>query len=45
MASIPASGTRRRAAILVVDDEEIMREILEVLLTREGYHVRLASSG
>ncbi len=32
------------AAILVIDDEEIMREILEALLTREGYTVRLASS-
>src|ERR671924_217723 len=36
---------RRSGSILVVDDEEIMREILEALLTREGYHVRLASSG
>ena len=36
---------RRNATILVVDDEEIMREILEALLTREGYHVRLAASG
>jgi two-component system response regulator PilR (NtrC family) len=33
-----------RATILVIDDEEIMREILEALLTREGYQVRLASS-
>jgi DNA-binding NtrC family response regulator len=32
------------ASILVIDDEEIMREILEALLTREGYSVRLASS-
>src|SRR5262245_26922721 len=32
-------------SILVIDDEEIMREILETLLTREGYEVRLASSG
>ena len=32
------------AAILVIDDEEIMREILEALLTREGYSVRLAAS-
>jgi len=32
------------ASILVVDDEEIMREILETLLTREGYQVRLAAS-
>src|SRR6202022_4195777 len=37
--------TSRKGAILVVDDEEIMREILETLLTREGYEVRLASSG
>src|SRR5215210_4490882 len=36
---------RRTGSILVIDDEEIMREILEALLTREGYHVRLASSG
>ena len=40
-----ASTVRRSASILVVDDEEIMREILEALLTREGYQVRLASSG
>src|SRR5215475_15476658 len=37
--------TTRRGTILVIDDEEIMREILETLLTREGYDVRLASSG
>ena len=35
----------RNGSILVIDDEEIMREILEALLTREGYSVRLASSG
>ena len=35
----------RQGTILVVDDEEIMREILEALLTREGYQVRLASNG
>jgi two-component system, NtrC family, response regulator PilR len=35
----------RNGTILVIDDEEIMREILETLLTREGYDVRLASSG
>jgi two-component system response regulator PilR (NtrC family) len=34
----------RNASILVIDDEEIMREILDALLTREGYHVRLAAS-
>ena len=35
----------RYGNVLIVDDEEIMREILETLLTREGYQVRLASSG
>src|ERR1700752_749557 len=37
--------TTRSGTILVVDDEEIMREILETLLTREGYEVRVALSG
>ena len=37
--------TTRKGTILVVDDEEIMRDILETLLTREGYEVKLASSG
>ena len=36
---------RRQGSILVIDDEEIMREILDTLLTREGYQVRLAASG
>jgi two-component system response regulator PilR (NtrC family) len=36
---------RRNASILVIDDEEIMREILETLLVREGYSVRTASGG
>jgi DNA-binding NtrC family response regulator len=40
-----APSARRAASILVIDDEEIMREILEALLTRQGYQVRLASSG
>jgi two-component system response regulator PilR (NtrC family) len=33
-----------KGTILVVDDEEIMREILDALLTREGYAVRLATT-
>src|SRR5437773_12437645 len=37
--------TSRHGTILVVDEEEIMREILETLLSREGYDVRVASSG
>ena len=36
---------RRNAAVLVIDDEEVMRDILGTLLEREGYSVRLASSG
>ena len=31
--------------ILVVDDEESMREMLEYLLTRQGYEVTCAESG
>src|ERR1043165_4136450 len=38
-------ATPKTGMILVVDDEEIMREILETLLTREGYTVRLAANG
>jgi two-component system response regulator PilR (NtrC family) len=36
---------RRNGSVLVIDDEEIMREILEALLSREGYDVHLAASG
>jgi DNA-binding NtrC family response regulator len=36
---------RPNASVLVIDDEEIMREILDTLLTREGYAVRLAANG
>ena len=36
---------RRHAAVLVIDDEEVMRDILGTLLEREGYSVRLASNG
>jgi DNA-binding NtrC family response regulator len=35
----------RNGIVLVIDDEEIMREILETLLTREGYSVKLAANG
>ena len=41
----PPMATTRKGTVLVVDDEEIMREILETLLTRDGYDVKLASSG
>jgi DNA-binding NtrC family response regulator len=32
-------------SVLIIDDEDIMREILETLLSREGYQVRTAPSG
>src|SRR6186713_1868631 len=35
----------RTGSVLIIDDEEIMREILEALLSREGYSVRVASAG
>jgi DNA-binding NtrC family response regulator len=35
----------RKGSILVVDDEEIMRDVLETLLSREGYKVDLAATG
>ena len=38
-------ASSQNGTILVVDDEEIMREILDTLLSREGYDVRLAASG
>ncbi|MGH9324068.1 MAG: sigma-54-dependent transcriptional regulator [Vicinamibacteria bacterium] len=34
-----------RGTVLVIDDEEVMREILDSLLSQEGYRVKLASSG
>jgi len=37
--------TDKKNNILVVDDEESMRELLEVMLSREGYHISSAESG
>ena len=37
--------TRSRGAVLVVDDEQVMREILEALLRQAGYSVRRAETG
>src|SRR3989337_2274894 len=39
------SGMSEEGTVLVIDDEEVMREILESLLTQEGYRVKLATSG
>jgi DNA-binding NtrC family response regulator len=35
----------RKGSVLVVDDEEIMREVLETLLSADGYRVDLAKTG
>src|SRR5260370_26216899 len=35
----------RKGSVLVVDDEEIMRDVLETLLSGDGYRVDLAKTG
>src|ERR1035441_3834275 len=40
-----ATGSFTGASILVIDDEASIRESLEVLLTLEGYSVRMAAAG
>ena len=35
----------KKGSILVVDDEEVMRDVLESLLTSEGYQVDIAKTG
>jgi two-component system, NtrC family, response regulator PilR len=45
MTTTELNGDRRPARILVVDDERSMRELLAIVLRREGYEVLLADSG
>ncbi|HXF05722.1 MAG TPA: sigma-54 dependent transcriptional regulator, partial [Blastocatellia bacterium] len=35
----------RKGSVLIVDDEEVMRDVLESLLSAEGYRVELARTG
>src|SRR6185369_9114048 len=35
----------RKGSVLVIDDEEVMRDVLENLLSGEGYRVELAKTG
>jgi two-component system response regulator PilR (NtrC family) len=42
---IETAADRRRPRILVVDDERSMRELLAIVLRREGYDVLLAENG
>jgi two-component system, NtrC family, response regulator PilR len=44
-ATVEATADRRRPRILVVDDERSMRELLAIVLKREGYDVLLAENG
>ena len=41
----PSSNNSGNSSILVIDDEAGIRESLEVLLTLEGYQVRMAPNG
>jgi DNA-binding NtrC family response regulator len=43
--SSSAAGASSGASILIIDDESAIRESLEVLLTIEGYSVRMAVDG
>jgi len=43
--SVSFAGSSTPASILVIDDEAAIRESLEVLLTLEGYSVRMANDG
>ncbi len=46
MSTEPATAAERQTGrILVVDDEPSMRELLQIVLRREGYSVRLAENG
>src|SRR5499427_8312920 len=42
---VVAATERRPPRILVVDDERSMRELLAIVLRREGYEVLLAENG
>jgi DNA-binding NtrC family response regulator len=37
--------TERNLRVMIVDDEEVLRDVLEVVVRREGFEVVLASSG
>jgi len=41
----PVTADPRAARILVVDDEQSLRELLAIVLRREGYEVLLAENG
>jgi two-component system, NtrC family, response regulator PilR len=44
-ATLPAAETPSKPRILVVDDEPSMREMLRIVLRRDGYEVLLAENG
>ena len=43
--SAPAATSSSTASVLVIDDEAAIRDSLEVLLTLEGYAVKMAADG
>ena len=42
---MPEAATAPKARILVIDDEEHVRRVLELMLTRQGYAVTTAANG
>ena len=44
-APTPVSGLNGRGNVLVVDDEEIVRNMARIMLERAGYHVETAQDG
>lgn len=43
--SQPNSEKKPRLKILVVDDDRLNQQLMQILLTREGHHVEVASNG
>ncbi|HTH49018.1 MAG TPA: response regulator transcription factor, partial [Candidatus Limnocylindria bacterium] len=45
LSSDPAPGVRPRPRILVIEDEPVVRSVVDLMLKREGYEVTLAENG
>jgi DNA-binding NtrC family response regulator len=45
VSAVPAAGVAGHESILVIDDEEVMRDVLGTLLSQAGYKVTVAESG
>jgi CheY-like chemotaxis protein len=45
MSEVPAAPVRPRSRVLVVDDEPVVRRVLQRILERDGHQVTLAGCG